>query len=207
LVPGETYSVPGCAQTLGTITSEVKDTSGATIPGAMVSDVPRQPHSEQSEESDLAEASRVLSGAERGGHGEQLCFAAESRDRPEAVHAADGFRAELEVELDGSLQLQHDDEVTPALKLNGSKLLNTVDQVMIANTHTLSPTLLNEARFGFNSFFNTLGRELALVSDVVDEFGIPGVAAGTPESWGIPPVGISASVTNTCRRGSTRQAR
>jgi hypothetical protein len=53
-------SVPGYAQTLGTITSEVKDTSGATIPGAMVSDVPRQPHSEQSEESDLAEAARVL---------------------------------------------------------------------------------------------------------------------------------------------------
>jgi hypothetical protein len=75
--------------------------------------------------------------------------------------------------------------------LNGSKLLNTVHQVMIGNTYTLSPTVLNEARFGFNSFFNTLGRELAFVRDVVDELGIPGISKGIPDSWGIPSIGIS----------------
>jgi hypothetical protein len=85
----------------------------------------------------------------------------------------------------------HDDEVTPALMLNGSKLLNTVHQVMIGNTYTLSPTLLNEARFGFNSFFNTFGRELAFVRDVVSELNIPGVSANPEEAWGIPSIGIS----------------
>ena len=85
----------------------------------------------------------------------------------------------------------HDDEVTPALMLNGSKLLNTVHQLMIGNTRTLSPTLLNEFRFGFNSFFNTFGRELAFVRDVVSELAIPGIAEGTPESWGIPAITIS----------------
>jgi hypothetical protein len=91
----------------------------------------------------------------------------------------------------GRYSYSHDDEVTPALKLNGSKLLNTIHQVMIGNTYTLSPTVLNEFRFGFNSFFNTLGRELAFVRDVVDELGIPGVSKGIPESWGIPAIAIS----------------
>ena len=40
----------------------------------------------------------------------------------------------------GRYSYGHDDEVTPALKLNGSKLLNSVHQVMIGNTRTLSPT-------------------------------------------------------------------
>ncbi|HEY6615742.1 MAG TPA: carboxypeptidase-like regulatory domain-containing protein, partial [Vicinamibacterales bacterium] len=91
----------------------------------------------------------------------------------------------------GRYSWSHDDEVTPALKLNGSKLLNTVHQGMIGNTYTISPTVLNEARFGFNSFFNTFGRELAFVRDVVTELGIPGISTGPPESWGIPAVGIT----------------
>ena len=89
----------------------------------------------------------------------------------------------------GRYSYGHDDEVTPALKLNGSKLLNSVHQVMIGNTRTLSPTLLNEFRFGFNSFFNTYGRELAYERDVVSELGIPGISPGPPESWGIPAIG------------------
>jgi hypothetical protein len=91
----------------------------------------------------------------------------------------------------GRYSYGHDDEVSPALMLNGSKLLNSVHQVMIGNTRTLSPTVLNEFRFGFNSFFNTFGRELAFVRDVVSELAIPGVTPGPPESWGIPTIGIS----------------
>jgi hypothetical protein len=91
----------------------------------------------------------------------------------------------------GRYSWSHDDEVTPALSQNGSKLLNTIHQGMIGNTYTISPTVLNEARFGFNSFFNTFGRELAFVRDVVKELGISGIAEGTPESWGIPSIGIT----------------
>jgi hypothetical protein len=91
----------------------------------------------------------------------------------------------------GRYSYGHDDEVTPALKLNGSKLLNSVHQVMVGNTRTLSPSLLNEFRFGFNSFFNTFGRELAYTRDVVSELAIPGITPGPPESWGIPSIGIS----------------
>src|SRR5688572_12931462 len=91
----------------------------------------------------------------------------------------------------GRYSWSHDDEVSPALAQNGSKLLNTVHQGMIGNTYTISPTVLNEVRFGYNSFFNTFGRELAFVRDVVKELGIPGIAPGTPESWGIPTIGIT----------------
>jgi Carboxypeptidase regulatory-like domain len=91
----------------------------------------------------------------------------------------------------GRYSWSHDNEVNPALWLNGSKLLNTIHQGMIGNTYTVSPTVLNEFRFGFNSFYNTFGRELAFVRDVVSEINIPGVSQGPPESWGIPSVGIS----------------
>jgi hypothetical protein len=91
----------------------------------------------------------------------------------------------------GRYSYSHDDEVTPNLIKNGTKLLNSIHQLMIGNTYTLSPTVLNEFRFGYNSFFNTFGRELAFERDVVSELGISGVSTGPPESWGIPNIGLS----------------
>jgi len=82
-------------------------------------------------------------------------------------------------------------QLDPGLKLNGTKLLTTVKQVMFSNTRTLSASIVNEARFGYNSFFNSLGRELAGQRDVVSELNIPGVASGPPIAWGIPSIAIS----------------
>jgi hypothetical protein len=85
---------------------------------------------------------------------------------------------------------EHDTE--PALKLNGTKLTTRVHQVMLGNTRTLSSSLVNEFRFGFNYFFNTYGRELAFTRNVVKELGIPGLNADfPPEAWGIPSVSIT----------------
>lgn len=84
-----------------------------------------------------------------------------------------------------------DDEITPALKLNGTKLVNRIHQAMVGNTRTLSPTVVNEFRFGYNSFFNTFGRESAFVRDVTSELGIPSLAAIPPEAWGIPSIGLN----------------
>ena len=84
-----------------------------------------------------------------------------------------------------------EDEISPALKLNGTKLLNHIHQVMVGNTRTLSPTVVNEFRFGFNYFFNTYGRELAFERDVTGELAIPGTVPIPPEAWGIPSIGIS----------------
>ena len=62
---------------------------------------------------------------------------------------------------------------------------------MISNTRVLSPSLVNEFRFGYNKFFNSLGRELAFQRDVVGELKISGLASPPPIAWGIPSVGIS----------------
>jgi Carboxypeptidase regulatory-like domain/TonB-dependent Receptor Plug Domain len=81
-------------------------------------------------------------------------------------------------------------QLDPGLKLNGSKLLTTVKQVSISNTRTLTPSIVNEARFGLSMFYNSLGRELGDVRDVVGELGIPGVNSSVPLAWGIPSIPI-----------------
>jgi len=84
-----------------------------------------------------------------------------------------------------------ENQVTPALKLNGTKLDTRVHQVALGNTMTVSSTLVNEFRFGYNYFFNNYGRELANVRDVVTELGIPGIAGFSSEAWGIPSISIT----------------
>jgi Carboxypeptidase regulatory-like domain len=91
----------------------------------------------------------------------------------------------------GRYSHSRDDEINPALKLNGSKLVNRIHQGMLGNTRTLSPTVVNEFRFGYNSFYNTFGRELAFVRDVTAELAIPGMSALPETAWGIPSIGIN----------------
>jgi hypothetical protein len=82
-------------------------------------------------------------------------------------------------------------EVFPALKLNGTKLNTRVHQVALGNTWTVSSSVVNEFRFGYNYFYNTFGRELAGERDVIKELGIPGISLNPPEAWGIPNIGIT----------------
>ena len=91
----------------------------------------------------------------------------------------------------GRYSYAKENQVTPALKLNGTKLDTRVHQVALGNTMTVSSTLVNEFRFGFNYFFNTFGRELANERDVIKELNIPGIALNPPEAWGIPSIGIT----------------
>jgi len=91
----------------------------------------------------------------------------------------------------GRYSHSRDNEINPNLKLNGTKLDNKIHQMMLGNTRTLSPTVVNEFRFGFNSFYNTFGRELANVRDVTSELAIPGMSPIPPEAWGIPSIGIN----------------
>jgi hypothetical protein len=90
----------------------------------------------------------------------------------------------------GRYSYANENEISPALKLNGTKLITKVHQAMVANTLTLSSSLLNEFRFGYNRFFNTFGRELAFVRNVVAELSIPGLVDPPPEAWGIPSIPI-----------------
>ena len=51
----------------------------------------------------------------------------------------------------------------------------------------LSPTKVNEARFGYTTIYNELGNELGGVRNVVDELGLP-MPTEPPSSWGIPTI-------------------
>ena len=84
-----------------------------------------------------------------------------------------------------------ENQLSEALYLNGFQVLTNVEQYMGSNVRVFSPTTVNEFRFGYTSFFNSAGRELAFKRDVVTELGIPGLKGGDPVTWGIPSVAVT----------------
>lgn len=86
-----------------------------------------------------------------------------------------------------------ENQLTEQLRLNGEAILSNFVQYMVSNTRVLSPTLVNETRFGYTSFYNTTGPELAFNRDVVSELAIPGLAGGPSVQWGIPAVGFQGA--------------
>ena len=74
------------------------------------------------------------------------------------------------------------------LFLNGTTLYTKAQQYMISNTRVLSPTMVNEFRFGINDFENVTGLELGGKQDVVGSLGIPGMTGGSSQAWGIPRI-------------------
>lgn len=77
---------------------------------------------------------------------------------------------------------------TQGLNLAGTKVLTNYEQYTGGNTRTLTSNLVNDARFGYTRFFNSLGTLSASSTDVVSAIGIPGQKPGAPITWGIPNV-------------------
>lgn len=75
--------------------------------------------------------------------------------------------------------------------LDGSKVLTNFEEYMGSNTRTFSPTIVNEARYGYTRFYNSIGTFLAFQTDVVTAVSIPGLQPGQPVQWGIPNVTIN----------------
>ena len=106
--------------------------------------IPRKPDSYQPHPSDLAEAARVLSRADRGGHLEQLHIATvRVIDKDQFTQRLDFVQSASSTWM-GRYSHSRDDEISPNLKLNGTKLVNRIHQAMVGNTRTLSPTVVNE---------------------------------------------------------------
>jgi hypothetical protein len=81
-----------------------------------------------------------------------------------------------------------DTSSTQGLNEAGTKVLTNYKQRAISNTRTNNSNLVNEARFGYTSFFNSLGTLSAGNKDVITEIGIPNQKPGDPITWGIPNV-------------------
>jgi Carboxypeptidase regulatory-like domain len=86
-----------------------------------------------------------------------------------------------------------ENQSTQGINRAGSKIVTNYEQYTGSNTRTISPNLVNDARFGYSRFFNSLGTLSAFSNNVVAEIGIPGQNPGDPVTWGIPNVGFSGT--------------
>jgi hypothetical protein len=89
-----------------------------------------------------------------------------------------------------------ENQTTQGLNLTGTKILTNYEQYAGSNTRTFTPRLVNEARFGYSRFYNSIGTLLAFDTDVVSGLGIPGQKSGAPVTWGIPSVTFPGSGFN-----------
>lgn len=87
--------------------------------------------------------------------------------------------------------------IQTALLGAGSKIFTQYYQYMGSNTFTITPYLVNEARFGYSHFFNSLGLLSAYTTDVVDSVKIPNLSGGLPSTWGIPNVNFGGGPAGT----------
>jgi hypothetical protein len=86
-----------------------------------------------------------------------------------------------------------ENQSTQGINRAGSKIVTNYEQYAGSNTRTLTPNLVNDARFGYSRFFNSLGALSAFNNNVVAEIGIPGQNPGDPVTWGIPNIGFNGT--------------
>jgi len=69
-------------------------------------------------------------------------------------------------------------------------------QIALSNTTTISPTVINEARFGWTKFVNDRLLRFANERNVTAELGIPGLnPPPLPEAYGTPSIGLADGLT------------
>ncbi len=72
------------------------------------------------------------------------------------------------------------------ISITGGKIITNYEQYLGSNTRALTPSLLNEARFGYTRLSNSTGTYSAFDVDSVSTLGIPNLQPGAPVSWGVP---------------------
>jgi hypothetical protein len=85
--------------------------------------------------------------------------------------------------------------LSPGLTVDGQTLYTRASQWALSNVRILSPSKVNEARFGYNSLFNNISQQLAGVENVDEEMGIP-VKVADKNSWGTPNIQLSNNLTS-----------
>jgi len=86
-----------------------------------------------------------------------------------------------------------ENQYSTGLKGAGTKLITKYHQYMGSNTYTFSPSVVNDARFGYSYFMNSQGFLAAFSNNVVGGLGIPGLNAGDPSTWGVPSMSFNSS--------------
>lgn len=92
-----------------------------------------------------------------------------------------------------------EDIISTGLQGAGSKIITNYYQYLGSNTWTLTPHIVNEARFGYTHFSNSLGLLSAYTNDVVGGLSISGLSPGASSTWGIPSVTLASGPTGTTK--------
>jgi len=88
--------------------------------------------------------------------------------------------------------MQNESGIMPALAKNGMSLVTNPKQTAFGNTFVLSPTILNEFRFGFLNFYNNFAPELAGITNVNTQLNLPGLLSNPASpAWGVPNVTLA----------------
>jgi hypothetical protein len=85
--------------------------------------------------------------------------------------------------------------VMPGLTVDGQTLFTRASQWALSNIRILSPSKVNEARFGYNSLYNVISQQLAGKENVNAELGTP-LPVSDPNSWGVPNIALSQNLTS-----------
>jgi hypothetical protein len=96
----------------------------------------------------------------------------------------------------GRFSWEDDDSVPASVFLDNSSVTRTTTrQAVLANTRTISPTLVNDARFAWNQFNNDLVGYYANNTDVQATLGVNGLTAPSPLAYGLPAIGIGGGLS------------
>jgi hypothetical protein len=79
------------------------------------------------------------------------------------------------------------------IPIEDERIETGVQQAMLSNIWTISPTVVNELRLGFNLFDNDKLTALNGIRDVTSELNIPGLVPPIEAAWGTPRVGMSGN--------------
>jgi hypothetical protein len=85
--------------------------------------------------------------------------------------------------------------ISPGLTLDGRSTYTRASQWVLSNVRVLSAAKVNEARFGYNSLYNSIGQQLAGIEDVDAEIGVP-FKITDKNSWGIPSIQLSNNLSS-----------
>jgi len=83
-----------------------------------------------------------------------------------------------------------------------ANILTKTNQVLASNIRTISPTIVNEFRFGWTQFNNDQRRFFAFKRDVTKELGIIGLESPVELSYGTPSVGLGLGLTGFGEQGN-----
>lgn len=100
------------------------------------------------------------------------------------------FNQNPHIQWFGRFGWTNENTAIPILPEQGSALATNSKQYMLSNLWILSPSKVNEFRFGYTSIYNALDQILSGQTNVVQQLNLP-FPAEAPQSWGVPAVSLA----------------